>query len=64
MIRFIIRQEAKLPCGLVDETFLTMDVEVPELESELTRGGFDEDSYQRRKLLAIEIIQTGQEEAK
>jgi len=56
MIRFILRDEAKLLCGLKDETFRTIDLDVPELENQLLRGGYDGDCYQRTKLLAVEIL--------
>ena len=57
MIRFIIQLKQKNRFQDAEhESVYTLDAECPELEAELLKGGFGEDSYETRKVLDTEII--------
>lgn len=56
MLRFIVRADVKHGSGYVGSSYKTIDLAVPELERELTRGGFDEDRYDLATLVGVEIL--------
>lgn len=57
MIRFIIKHKQKIRFQNAEhERIYTLDAECPELEAELSRGGFGEDSYDTRQVLDTEIL--------
>jgi hypothetical protein len=53
MLRIILKRQIK-EGGLLSEGFETMDVDMPELEEKLKRGGFSENSYDYTTLVGIE----------
>ena len=57
MIRFIVQNQhydGNLGGGWID--YYTMDLEVPELEEALTRGGHGEMGFDRHILVGVEIL--------
>lgn len=57
MIRFILRRAIKDSNSSYEgATFYTLDVDVPELEKQLTRGGLGEDGYEIVTLFDVEVI--------
>ena len=56
MLRFIItRQDFDAISGLKTEHYLTIDIEVPELETLLASGGQGESGYLYHELKGVEI---------
>ena len=56
MLRFILKREVKDGFnGLVSEGYQTLDLNVPELEAILQRGGFSETAYDQTTLIGVEI---------
>jgi hypothetical protein len=57
MLRFIIqnqRQDNHIGLGLTD--YYTLDIDVPELEAALTRGGHGEMGFDLHSLMGVEIL--------
>lgn len=59
MIRFVIKKEESATSqGMVVKTFLyTLDIEVPELENALTKGGYSERAFECHSLVGCEVLQ-------
>lgn len=58
MIRFILKrrfEDAHINMGVV-ETFLTLDADVPELQRQLTSGGFGNAGFECFVLVGAEIL--------
>jgi hypothetical protein len=56
MIRFVLRRHtADRHSGAKRSEIETLDVECPELEKVLTRGGYDQDSYDFTLLEGAEV---------
>ena len=59
MIRFILQTSYRYEAsGMEGQDFHTLDLEVPELEKQLTSGGFGETGYQRTELRGAEVIRS------
>ena len=62
MIRLILRRDdANFNVGTqtpytIYQTPYTIDVECPELETALQRGGFGEEGFERHTLIGVELI--------
>lgn len=57
MIRFIINRKYKDQWnGQEDQSYETVDIDVPELERILTSGGFSERGYDQRTLQGVEVL--------
>lgn len=57
MIRFIVeRHKADFNAGLERRDFITLDVDVPDLEALMLRGGHGEMGFDSWRLLGAEII--------
>ena len=64
MLRFIIqnqREDGRLGVGFVD--YYTLDIDVPELEAALTRGGHGEMGFDRHSLVGVEVLNGRQPES-
>lgn len=56
MIRFILKREVSdRYSGAEYEQLYTVDVNVPELERELTRGGLSQEAYEIVSLVGAEV---------
>lgn len=55
MIRFIIRERTKTCDSCPMEKLITLDLEVPELERILKKGGYDQYYYEHYDLIGVEI---------
>lgn len=62
MIRFILkRRTLDRGSGLAAEDYETLDLDVPELEARLLRGGMDpHGAYDRTDFAGVEILRTDQ----
>jgi len=59
MIRFILQTSYRYEAsGMEGQDFHTLDLAVPELEKQLTSGGFGETGYQRTELMGAEVIRS------
>ena len=59
MIRFILKNRFKDPyCSEVIETIKTIDVDIPELESQLKKGGIQPDQFDLTDLIGVEVLKT------
>jgi len=57
MIRFIIKLKLKNKFHDAEhDRIYTLDAECPELETDLSRGGFGEDSYETHQVMDAEIV--------
>lgn len=57
MIRFIVQQHQNdFNSGLESKTFHTIEIDVPELEELLNRGGKGEMGFEHWQLLGVEIL--------
>ena len=64
MLRFIIqnqREDKHIGLGLTD--YYTLDIDVPELEDALTRGGHGEMGFDLHSLMGVEILTGRQPES-
>jgi len=57
MIRFIVKCERKNIDSPVITTLHSIDVDVPEIERVLRRGGYDQRSYEYWKLEGVELLE-------
>ena len=58
MIRFVVeRHEMQHSQGIDWRDYVTVDVDLPELEALLKRGGFGENGFEAWRLLGAEILQ-------
>ena len=58
MLRFIFLRETLDECTQLRSSYhYTMDLDVPDLERELTRGGWGESAYDIRSLVDVEVLQ-------
>lgn len=56
MIRFIIKKRHKDCDSAPLETFITLDIDVPQLEQMLRRGGWNQYAYEHFDLEGVELI--------
>lgn len=62
MIRFILRTKKRdAVSGYEGEALRTLDVEVPQLEQELSVGGYGEMGYHRCILIGVELLLDSEE---
>lgn len=58
MLRFILtRRQQDHGFGTEFKYYFTLDIDVPELEEALTRGGSDETRYDESTLIGVEVLQ-------
>ena len=58
MLRFIFRLQKKdAYSGLATDELFTLDVDVPKVEFQLTRGGIGESGYEHVSIEDIEVLQ-------
>jgi hypothetical protein len=63
MLRFILKRRIKDNVSTLEyENFYTLDVDCPELERHLLRGGCGEDMYDYTDLIGVEILETEQKQ--
>jgi hypothetical protein len=51
----MLRYQALDCAGLQADELFTLDLDVPELEKQLTRGGYGESGYERVSLAGVEV---------
>ena len=57
MIRFICRHNWKDSIsGAESHSLFTIDAEIPEIESVLTKGGFGENGYEFNECIGVEVV--------
>ena len=57
MIRFIMKRSTKDELsGATHETLHTLDVDAPEVEEVLTKGGMSQDGYDFYSLVGVEVL--------
>ena len=57
MLRFILeRHEMIYDAEINNQDFYTIDIDVPEIESALTRGWKGEGGFERNRLIGVEIV--------
>lgn len=57
MLRFILRNKRRDSCnGLETDGLYTLDIDVPELEAALCRGGSGESGYDYHELEGVEVV--------
>lgn len=64
MIRFIIKRRFQDNySGAVGEAFVTLLLDVPELQAEIDRGGYGPSGHDLSELVGIELVQDHQQNA-
>lgn len=61
MLRFILKRTIRdnISGGYESEAFVTVDVNVPEVERLLCRGGYGENGFDATRLIGVEIHERG-----
>lgn len=61
MLRFILKTSFRNGLnGQEGESFETLDIDVPQLQAALSKGGFSEDSYEATQLVGVEMLRNSQ----
>ena len=59
MLRFILeRHEQNHNFGIDYRDYYTLDIDIPELETALKRGGSGEMGFESHRLIGIEVVQS------
>ena len=56
MLRFIMCVHEANPLGITWNDYYTLDINVPELEEAISRGGRDEVAFEKHSLIGIEVL--------
>lgn len=63
MLRFVIRRDTRTVGGATFSAIVTVDADLPKLESILSSGGYGEDSHEVCQLIGVEVLSATNEGA-
>lgn len=56
MLRYIMRRKWKLTCGTSGEALYCIDGDAEAVELDLRSGGFDENTYDHKELVGVQVM--------